>query len=259
MHVTRRPRNRFLGHTGALLLTAPFVLAIILTPATEAATFEHATPGGRPASVFASGRRFDPEADRLAEIPGCREIDLAGMDPGLQEEFVRVIAAVATEYEFDVPYVLPTPRWNGVTGAPSSGALMFASDLGIGFDPAVWSARRSPHVLESIAGLSHTAANGKSFAGLIAHEMGHVLLAQRFGIDLLKEDNPARRLVERYRLTGGVEAITAELGGYAWRGSADRPKEAWQETFAEAFAAHYMDPRSVSGATLDMVERVLRL
>jgi hypothetical protein len=243
----------------ALLLAAPVALAIILAPATEAATLEHTTAGGIPASGLASGQRFDPEADRSVAIPGCREIDLAGMDPGLQQEFVRVIAAVATEYELDVPYILPTPRWNGVTGAPSSGALMFASDLGIGFDPTVWSARRSPHVLESFAGLSHTAANGKNFAGLIAHEMGHVLLAQRFGIDLLKEDNPARRLVERYRLAGGVEAITGELGNYAWRGSAGRPKDAWQETFGEAFAAYYMDPRSVSGATLNMVERVLRL
>ncbi|MHB8870210.1 MAG: hypothetical protein ACYC6T_17830 [Thermoleophilia bacterium] len=194
-----------------------------------------------------------------SRIPGARRIDLTGMDPGLRGEFLRVVAEVARAYDLDVPYILPAGHWNEKTGAPSAGGHMFASDLGIGFDPAVWNAENSESVLLSVAQSPHTAANGKSFTGLVAHEMGHVLLGQRFGIGILEKRNPARVLVEEYRLDQGADAVIRELGHYAWTGSRGRAQEAWQETFAEAFAAYTLDPRSVSAATRAMVAKVVRL
>lgn len=236
-------------------MVVPVALALILAPAPEAAAGEYAAFGERPAPVGASA----PTRDLTAEIPGSREVDLSGMDPALQPEFLRVVAGVARHYGLRVPFILPRARWNGVTGAPSAGAHMFASDLGIGFDPGVWNERRSPSVLLSVAHSPHTAANGKTFAGLVVHEMGHVLLAERFGVGLLADDNAARLLVQEYRLRQGADGITAELGAYAWRGSRERAQEAWQETFAEAFAASYLDPHSLSEATSRLVARVLRL
>lgn len=254
MYGARRSHGRIYALVFALAVAAPIVLAFLSARPPEAAAMEQ--PAGQtPARSLERNGVEDP----ATRIPGSRVIDLTGMDPGLHREFMTVVATVAAEYALEVPYILPTQRWNGVTGAPSSEAYMFASDLGIGFDPGAWSEEHSSHILGSLALSSHSAANGKTFSGLIVHEMGHVLLGQRFGITLLDSDNPARALVEDYRGRQGATAVTGELGEYAWRGSVARPNAAWQETFAEAFSAYVLDPYSISAATSTMVGRVLGL
>lgn len=251
MHSARRSRNRLLRTIGVLIVAGPFVLAASNAPGPAASAAVPDTVAGSPLIVGLEQMAPSPR------IPGSRRIDLTGMDPGLQQEFLEVVATIAREYELDVPYILPAVHWNEVTGAPSAGGHMFASDLGIGFDPEVWSSETSESVLLSLAQSPHAAANGKSFRGLIVHEMGHVLLAQRFGVGILEERNPARMLVEEYRLMQGTDAIIRELGNYAWVGSPRQSREAWQETFAEAFAAYTLDPQSVSATTRAMVAGVI--
>ncbi|MHB1414944.1 MAG: hypothetical protein ACYC1C_06795 [Chloroflexota bacterium] len=250
MHSAGRSRNRLLGTIGVLIIAGPFVLAASNAPGPAASAAVPDTVAESPLIVGLDQMASSPR------IPGARRIDLAGMDPELQGEFLQVVAAVAREYGLDVPYILPAAHWNEVTGAPSAGGHMFASDLGIGFDPAVWSSETSKNVLLSLARSPHAAANGKSFRAVVVHEMGHVLLGQRLGIEILEKRNPARVLVEEYRLEQGADAVIQELGHYAWTGSRGRAQEAWQETFAEAFAAYYLDPQSTSATTRALVMEV---
>lgn len=251
MHVRRRTQQRLLKLTGTALILAAAALTVA---------------GVAPAALGAGSGSQDAlppslSADPTASIPGSKVIDLSGMDPRFRPRFLRVIAEVAAAYDLKVPYILPSDRWNQVTGAPAADAIMFASDLGIAFDPAVWreNTGSGEEILHSLASFSHSAANGKTFEALVVHELAHVLLAQRFGSSLVDVDNPVRLLVERYREQRGAQTIMQELGRYAWRGSSDRRAEAWQETFAEAFAAYCMDPHSVSGATTYVVAQVLLL
>lgn len=252
MHVGRRLRNRLLGTMGVLLVAAPILLALVAAPATMAADISSNATATSSADTVSAGQMTPGPA-----IPGACRIDLTGMDPDLQGEFLQVVAEVAGGYDLEVPYILPADRWNDVTGAPSAGGNMFASDLGIAFNPDFWGAEQSAGTLASLAQSRHAAANGKTFRGLVIHELGHVLLDQRFGIGVQDDRNPARVLVEEYRLARGADEVVPELGSYAWTGSPGRSDQAWQETFAEAFAAYVLDPWSMNPATRTLVERVL--
>ena len=92
-------------------------------------------------------------------------------------------------------------------------------------------------------------------ASVFMGDVGSLPLGAALGME--RSEALVQRHVERYRERRGRAALRAELGERAWRGAADRPGEAWRETWAEAFSAYWSDPTTIGRETRKLVERVL--
>ncbi|MHB1343953.1 MAG: hypothetical protein ACYCX3_06295 [Thermoleophilia bacterium] len=190
-------------------------------------------------------------------VRGLRVVDLTGIDLVTARELVSVAAGLSWDLHVDVEVLAPRARWNELTGQPSADSPMFANRFGVGVDPTWWSAYRARAAGNS--GNTPATSTDPHVRAYAAHEIAHVWEDTVSARASSETARGLRILVENYRSALGKDAVICELGSYGWNGGSDDPRDAWKETWAEAFAHYATDRARTSQATRALVARALLL
>jgi hypothetical protein len=201
------------------------------------------------------------EAEQWARenVLGLTHVDYSEAAPPVIHALNEVAAAVSQHFQVPVPVIAPFSHF-GET--PEKRTIMSAGVRGITYNPAMCGVLEEPLTFIAHRDALHSADAAKDWRGIVAHEVAHVL--QKSGRD--QEGKPrgaetserlARNIVKPYRDSAGEKRVRAELGNQAWTGSND-PENPWQETWAQAFAAAWVNAKSLRPKTRQMVKDVLR-
>ncbi|HTE19245.1 MAG TPA: hypothetical protein VK689_12800 [Armatimonadota bacterium] len=197
-------------------------------------------------------------------IRGLRHVDYSGLEPEFANTLNRVVRQISEEFRVEVPALMPQD-WSGWRGR--SDAFMSADGSGLRFNPEECTGPRRALFLGPWELGLHTSQAAKGLEATIAHEMAHLLRDNgrtRSGVQLPRETSRTivRTIVNAYRDAQGEEAIIKELAVYAWygrgTGSGAPAADAWDETWAQAFSACWMNKRNVQPPTRRMGENVLK-
>ena len=197
--------------------------------------------------------RHEAEEWARQTIRGLRHVDYSGADLDVVNALNQTVKAIADRYEVDVPAIAPH-TWVGWT--KRGNAFMSANREGIRFNPDMATGIAKEEFLIGWAMGQHSSAANRDWAGLVSHEMAHILqdnARTKAGTLLSVETSRTitRKYAEAHRAAVGERRVRAELSDYAWLGG-------WQETWASAFSAYIRDPGTLTPETAKMVSDVLQ-